>query len=486
MKYKNLTSIILPTWIPNKDKEQYVKWTLDSLSKTTDRLFELIVVDNQSRARSKKCLKKLVEQFKSNKYCKEIKVITSKKNLGWTGGWEIGIKNSVGRYVCVINDDLVFEDEWLSKMLGHIRDNIAAVGPTSNFVSGRQLVKFNSKGAYEEKVNYLIGFCLLIKRDALDNVKDEKDDYYIDQRFYPGGSEELDLCIRLGRAGHDMVIARDVFIHHFGSRSLNYIEEFQKGDRDFYNKRLMLLEEKYDRETCEVLDEYQQCPKIAIGIPSVGMTDAAFLAMYPWILQEAFAKFGFNKILPIVSPRNLTHLGRNEIVKKAIMYGAEYLWFLDDDMIVHPDTLWKLYSYQKDYVSALAFTRLPPYKPCSYKGKDIHGDWSVDMNLKKGLVEVDATGLSCALIKISAIKKLIGNRKNIARIKKRGGLFHFTKFGEDMNFTDELRKSGTKIWMDTDLIIKHLGQKAMVDDQTFLRYIKKQEEIEENRGQTKS
>ena len=492
-KYKNIVSIGIPVWIPNKDKEQYIRWTLNSLNNTTDKLFELIIIDNESRARSKKLLSELVEQFKKNKYCVEIKVVASKKNLGWTGAWELFIRNSVGKYTCVINDDLVFEDKWLSKMLKHIKGDVAAVGPTSNFVSGRQLVKYNAKGSYEEKVNYLIGFCLLVTRKALDNIKDEKDGCYIDQRFYPGGSEELDLCIRLGRAGHDMVIARDVFIHHFGNRSLNYIDEFQQGNRNFYNKRLQLLEDKYDRETCEVLDEYQQCPKIAIGIPSVGMTDAAFLAMYPWILQEAFAKFGFNQILPIVSPRNLTHLGRNEIVKRAIQYGVEYLWFLDDDMIVHPDTLWRLYSHQKDYVSALAFTRLPPYKPCSYKGKDIFGDWSVDMSLRKGLVEVDATGLSCALIKVSAIKKLIGGRKNIARIKKRGGLFHFTKFGEDMNFTNELKKSGTKIWMDTDLIIKHLGQKAMVDDRTFLQYLQKMEnnklenkKVEENRGQIKT
>lgn len=480
-KYKNLTSIILPTFIPNKNKKQYVKWALDSLNKTTDSLFELIVIDDGSTATSRKFLKSLIEQFKTNKYCEEIKLMTPKKNIGWTGALEVGIRSSDGKYVCFINDDLVFSDNWLSKMLDHFNndDDIAAVGPTTNFVSGRQLIKHNKRGAYEEKVNYLIGFCFLIKREALDKIKEN--DNYIDSRFYPGGSEELDLCIRLGRVGYSMVIARDVFIHHFGNRSLAYLKEFQEGERNFYAKRLKLLEEKYDKESLEVLDEFQQCPYITIGIPSVGSIDATFVAMYPWILQEAFAKFGFNKILPVISPRNLTHLGRNEIVKRAIMYGTEYLWFLDDDMIVHPETLWRLYQHKKDFVSALAYTRLPPYKPCIYKGKDDNGDWLHDLRLKEGLVEVDACGLSCSLIKVSVIKKLMN--KNLNKIKKRGGLFHFTRYGEDMNFTEELKKSGVKVWVDTDLTIKHLGQKAQVDEQTFLRHVQQQKQKEEERGQ---
>ena len=143
MKYKNFTSIILPVWLPSKDKQQYVKWMMDSLAEKTDRLFELIVIDDKSTASSRKFLKKLIEQFKTNKYCKEIKLLTPKKNIGWTGAIQVGIKNSDGKYVCFVNDDLIMSESWLSRMLNHFRDDIAAVGPTSNFVSGRQLVKYN-------------------------------------------------------------------------------------------------------------------------------------------------------------------------------------------------------------------------------------------------------------------------------------------------------------------------------------------------------
>ena len=465
----------MPTWIPSKDKERYIRWTLTSLAENTNKIFELIIIDNQATEKSRKFLKKLSQQFKNNKYCKGIKLIGSKDNLGWTGGWETGIDKSEGKYTCVINDDLVFSESWLSKMIAHLREDVVAVGPTSNFVSGRQLVKFNTKNSYEEKVNYLIGFCLLIERKALDTIKEN--DYYIDPRFYPGGSEELDLCIRLGKAGYDMVIARDVFIHHFGSRSLQYLDEFKKGQKNFYNQRLMMLEEKYGREALDVLDNNQRCPKIAIGIPTIGYTQAEFLAMYPWILQDAWAKFGAYNVLPIISPRNLIHVGRSEIVKKALQYGSEYLLCLDDDMLCSPDILWRLYSHQKDFVSALAYSRNKPYRPCIYKGKDKNGEWIPDVTLRKGLVQVGAVGLSCALIRMSVIKKLIRNKTK--EIRERGGLFYFTKYGEDMNFTSELKKSGgVELWVDTNLVIKHLGNPIKVDENVFLNY----QRLQQKRG----
>jgi len=477
MKYtKGLTSIIIPCWMPKgSDKEKYIKWTLDSLNSTTNRLFELLVIDNQSTQKSKKFLKSLIQQFKKNKYCKEIKLIGAKKNLGWTGAWNAGIENSDGENVCIVNDDLILEQFWLSRLLAHLRDDIAAVGPTSNFVSGRQLVKFNIKDSYEEKVNYLIGFCLLIQRKALDDIYENG--YYIDPRFYPGGSEELDVCLRLSKAGYDMVIARDVFIHHFGNRSLAYVGEFQQGQNEFYQKRLQLLAEKHSDEWVRVLDSFQHCPKIAIGIPSIGYIDDEFFANYPWLLQDAWSKFDFDNILPIISSRNLIHIGRSEIVRKAIQYGTEFLLFLDNDMLVPADIISRLYAHQKDFISALAYTRIRPYKPCVYSEKDKEGNWMPDVRVKQGLIEVDATGLSCALIKMSVIKNLL--RRKQKQIKNRGGLFFHNRFGEDMNFSEELRKvTGIKLFVDSDLVITHLGRRQHVDYRTFFQYLKQQNEVD--------
>jgi GT2 family glycosyltransferase len=478
---KGLTSIIMPTWIPRSDKKKYISWTLKSLAQKTDSPFEMIIFNNETNSDSEKFLNSFKIRFDKNKSCKDFRVLTHTQNQGWTGGLQLGTEDAKGEYVCFSNDDLVYERHWLSKMLKHFRGDIAAVGPTSNFVSGLQDVKFCKRGEYEEKVNYLIGFCMLFKRKALDDIvgKGTAEIYYVDPRFYPGGSEEFDICFRLAQRGHDMVIAKDVFIHHFGNRTLHHFKEFDKmRPMNFFQPRLDKLTQKHGEDTMKVV-EFQHSPKFAVGIPTVGHNDSLFLSNYPWFLQSSWSKFGFNNILPIVSPRNVVHLGRAEIVKKAIMYGVEYLMFLDDDMIIPENTLIKLASHKKDFVSALAYKRNEPYFPCIFTGKDSTGAWLPDTRLRQGLVEVDVTGLSCCLIKMNLLKKMIKAKEK--QIFKRGGLFYFTRFGEDFNFCEELKKMGVKIYADTDLIVDHLGRRLKVNDQTYLSYTQQQEAIKQAR-----
>jgi len=478
---KGLTSVIIPTWIPNPAKKKYIAFTLKSLAKNTDRPFEVIIFNNESNSDSEKFLRNFKKDFNNNKHCRSFRIISHTRNQGWTGGLQIGIEDARGEYVNFTNDDLVFEKKWLSKMLKHFRGNIVAVGPTSNFVSGLQDIRFCKKDDYEEKVNYLIGFCMLIKRRALDNIigRGTGDVYYVDPRFYPGGSEELDICFRLAKKGYDMVIAKDVFIHHFGSKSLQYFPEYNKIDpMRFFRPRLDELERKHGEDAMKVI-EFQHSPKFAIGIPTIGHNDSLFLANYPWFLQTSWSEFGFNNILPIVSPRNVVHLGRAEIVKKAIMYGAEYLMFLDDDMIIPEDTLIRLASHNKEFVSALAYKRNEPYFPCAFTGRDPKGAWLPDTRLRQGLIEVDVTGLSCCLIKMDVIKKILKTKEK--QIFKRGGLFYFNRFGEDFNFCEELKKMGIKIWVDSNLVIDHLGRRLKINDQTYLSYTQQQEAIKQAR-----
>lgn len=366
---KGLTSIVIPTWFPSgADKEKYVTWTLESLAETTDKPFEIIIFNNEAREETNKFLKKFHSNFSKNKNCKGFKIIKHTQNMGWTGGLELGIQASKGEYVCLSNDDLIYEKNWLSKMLRHFRRGVALIGPTSDFVSGLQDVRHVNAGDYEEKVNFLIGFCILAKRMALDSIIGGPEQHYIDPRFFPGGSEEIDLCYRLAKKGWNMFIAKNVFIHHFGNRTLKYYKEFKLSNPDqFFGPRMMKLEQKHGQDVRKII-EFQHSPKVAIGIPTIGLTDSQVVSNLPWLLQRSWAELGFNNVLPIIAPRNIVHIGRSMIVSTAITYGAEYLMFLDDDMLVQDNTIVRLYNHQKDFVSALAFKRTEPYFPCFAKG----------------------------------------------------------------------------------------------------------------------
>ena len=59
----------------------------------------------------------------------------------------------------------------------------------------------------------LSGFCLLMKRDVYDAIGG------LDERFGIGFFDDDDLAERARRAGFELAVAHDLFVHHFGSRT---------------------------------------------------------------------------------------------------------------------------------------------------------------------------------------------------------------------------------------------------------------------------
>jgi hypothetical protein len=62
-------------------------------------------------------------------------------------------------------------------------------------------------------VRKLSGFCLLMKRAVYEKVGG------LDERFGVGFFDDDDLAERARRAGFELAVAHDLFVHHFGSRS---------------------------------------------------------------------------------------------------------------------------------------------------------------------------------------------------------------------------------------------------------------------------
>jgi GT2 family glycosyltransferase len=179
-------------------------------------------------------------------------LIKNSANVGFPSAANQGINNSLGDYVLLLNNDTVVTENWLERMLeiAESEDKIGIVGPISNEVSGLQIDKTASYKDMHEMHSYAkkiaqknagvtlnfprVAFlCTLIKKEVVEKIGG------LDERFTPGNYEDDDFCLRAQLAGFKTVIAKDVFIHHYGSKS------FKADGENKYAERLEINKQKF-------------------------------------------------------------------------------------------------------------------------------------------------------------------------------------------------------------------------------------------------
>ncbi len=144
-------------------------------------------------------------------------------NRGWQGAlnkaYHMGLMDS--EYTLILNDDVIFlpyHRSFLTTLLKYMLayDYIGAVGPSSNVVMGSQNLS-NHHMPPMFLTSLLIGFCCLIRTEALDKIA-SPDPW---DETLPGG-DDFDLSIRLRKADYGLLVDRSAYIHHIG---------FQTGQR---------------------------------------------------------------------------------------------------------------------------------------------------------------------------------------------------------------------------------------------------------------
>ena len=104
---------------------------------------------------------------------------------------------------------------------------------------------------------------------------------------------------------------------------------------------------------------------------------------------------------------------RNEAAKIAIEGDFDYLWFIDDDVLVPFDAFVKLQARDKDIIAGVTHIRGYPFYPMIFNFSDEkykENTYVVDYKTtcdSSGLLKCDAVGFSCCLIKVSLLKKVI-------------------------------------------------------------------------------
>ena len=207
----------------------YNKGVLESIRTYTKAgTYEVIIVDNLSTDGTREWLE---EQS-------DIKVVLNDENVGFPKGCNIGIATAQANTdILLLNNDIEVTHQWLDNLQIALHSD-----PQVGAVQGLDAIYF--KGALNEKgetldfrtkdtsaihqfaiknnesdakrwkyTNFLTGYCMLIKRDVLNQIG------LLDERFTPGNFEDDDLSYRILAAGYYLLRCHDCFIHHFGSQS---------------------------------------------------------------------------------------------------------------------------------------------------------------------------------------------------------------------------------------------------------------------------
>lgn len=215
------TSIIVLTY----NNLEYNKLCINSIRNyTRPETYELIIVDNASTDGTLEWLK---EQ-------NDIKLIVNSINEGFPKGCNQGIAIAEeNNDILLLNNDTIVMPNWLDNLQTalHSSDTVGAVGAITNSCSNYQAISLpydnfdevlafatnhnhSNSDLWEERLR-LVGFCMLIKGDAIQKIG------LLDERFTPGNFEDDDYSIRIRQQGLRLLLCKDTFIYHFGSMSFS-------------------------------------------------------------------------------------------------------------------------------------------------------------------------------------------------------------------------------------------------------------------------
>lgn len=234
------TSIIIPTY----NKGGYLQECISSIKRYTHTPYEIIVIDNASTDGT-------ADYLRSDP---SLRYAISDHNLGFAGAVNYGLHLARGSTLLILNNDSVVTSSWLSNLLHclHSYPRHSIVGPVTNYISGDQLIEpgyrsieemqafaaaFNRQDpARWQETSRLTGFCMLMRRQDFERLG------YFDEGFEIGNCEDDDYGLRARLLGMALIIAKDTFIHHYGSVSMKGLSDrFQ----EVYERNLAFYSTKW-------------------------------------------------------------------------------------------------------------------------------------------------------------------------------------------------------------------------------------------------
>jgi len=216
--------------------------------------YEILIIDNHSRDESQEFLRKLKNKNE------KLKIILNQKNFGYAYACNQGIKNSLGKYILILNPDVFVLPGSVEKLYGFMEKNEEAgiCGPKLLNPDGSVQLSclrfprwytpilrrtFLGKFSFAQKilshylmkdfdhetireVDWLLGAALFVKRKAIEKVG------LLDERYFLY-FEDVDWCRRFHQAGFR--------VYYFPAAKMFHLHQrFSANEGNFFS-RLTLI-----------------------------------------------------------------------------------------------------------------------------------------------------------------------------------------------------------------------------------------------------
>ncbi len=217
MEQKLVSIVIL-----NYNGEEFLENCINSIKSNTNGNYEIVVVDNASPDNSGR---QIAVKFPDCKF------ILNEENVGVPEGLNIGIKNSTGKFLVLMNNDVKVTERWLDNFFSAYKkygealyqpkfvkmNNPDILDGTGDMINLFGFGFARDKGQRDnnlhneiEEISYASGTCMFLSRDIIDKIG------YFDQNFF-AYHEELDFGWRARLFGYRSLYVPQTIIHHYGS-----------------------------------------------------------------------------------------------------------------------------------------------------------------------------------------------------------------------------------------------------------------------------
>lgn len=208
---------------------------------------------------------------------------------------------------------------------------------------------------------------------------------------------------------------------------------------------------------------------ILIAVPSMDSVPAVFAQSLSMLQKVGNCAVAFQV-------GSLIYNSRNDLAQKALKMHADYVLWLDSDMMFEPNLLVKMMNTLKennlDILSGVYYRRVKPFSPVLFSKLSIDEDTyfceheNLNAYPEDKLFEVEGIGFGCVLMSTDVLLEV--------GIKYKDWFSPIGKVGEDLSFCWRARQMGYKIFVDPKIQLGHCSHN-IITKSFYDAYLKQKE-----------